>query len=89
MRDERGLYYHARAGDPRVRVYVRKGKGGDTEFRMWDADFPEVWEKHPWLTMDVIRQAAALHASERNAGAKPLLLYDEQVAASLLREEKS
>lgn len=87
MRDERGLYYHAQAGNPKVRVYVRKGKAGDVEFRLWEADHPEVWDRHPWLSITVIRDAASLYRQERNANADPLKLYDLAIAKSLLKED--
>lgn len=88
MRDERGLYYHAQAGNPRVRVYVRKGEDGEVEFRMWERDHPEVWEQHPWLPYAVIRDAARLYREERNPEADPLRLYDLNVAKNLLAGDK-
>lgn len=89
MRDERGKYYHAQAGNPKARVYVRRGENGEIEFRLWEADHPEVWKTHPWLPLDVIRQAAQLYREERNQDANPLLLYDESIARSLLEEDDS
>lgn len=86
MKDERGLYYHAQAGNPNVRVYVRRGAGGDVEFRLWERSRPEVWDLHPWLPFSVIRDAAALYKEERNASAEPLKLYDMAVASALLQE---
>jgi hypothetical protein len=87
MRDERGLYYHPQPGNPKVRVYVRPGDGDVVEFRLWQAEYPEVWEKHDWIPLDVIRQAARLYrepGSGRAAG-DPLTLYDETVARALLQ----
>lgn len=89
MEDERGLYYHAQAGNPKARVYVREGPDGEVEFRLWEMDHPEVWERHPWLPISVIRDAAALYREDRNKNADPLLLYDMNVARSLLKESKS
>lgn len=83
MHDERGYYYHARPGDSRVRVYVRKGRNG-FEFRLWDAQMPEVWEKHGWIDYDTIRAAAGLYKNERNPNANPLGLYDPEIARNLL-----
>lgn len=83
MQDERGLYYHAQAGNPAVRVYVRKGAAG-IEFRLWEAAHPEIWERHEWLCYDVIKNAAALYKEERNADADPLKLYDIAIARALL-----
>ena len=50
MQDSLGVYYLPRPGIPAVRVYVRRGESGEIEFRMWDQDHPEVWEKHQWLS---------------------------------------
>lgn len=83
MQDERGLYYHAQAGNPSVRVYVRNGENG-IEFRLWEAAHPEVWERHEWLAYDVISKAAQLYRQERNANADPLKLYDIAIAQALL-----
>lgn len=87
MRDERGFYYHAQAGNPKARVYVRKGPDGEIQFRLWYADHPEAWERHGWLGITVIRQAASLYQSERNPDADPLKLYDVSIAKSLLAGE--
>ena len=87
MKDERGLYYHAQPGNQKVRVYVRQGPDGEVEFRLWERDHPEVWERHPWLPMSVIKDAAALYQEERNQDANPLLLYDLAVAQALLKED--
>ena len=87
MRDERGLYYYPQPGNPKVRVYVRAGDGNEVEFRLWQAEYPEVWEKHEWIPLDVIRQAVRLYR-ERDGGPQgdPLALYDETVAKALLQE---
>ena len=66
MKDERGLYYHPQAGNNQARVYVRRGPDGEVEFRLWQADHPEIWERHPWLSLDVVRNAARLYRTERN-----------------------
>ena len=88
MRDEHGLYYHPQPGNPKVRVYVRAGDDDEVEFRLWQTDYPEVWEKHEWIPLDVIRQAARLYRERDggSAGGDPLALYDEEVARALLRE---
>lgn len=90
MRDERGIYYYAQPGNPKARVYVRKGPDGEIQFRLWYADHPEAWEKHGWLGHDVIRQAASMYQTERCQSADPLKLYDLALARSLLTlEEKA
>ena len=86
MQDERGLYSHARAGDPGSRVYVRRGPDGEVEFRLWEAAHPEIWERHPWLGMGVIREAAALYAQEGGSPEESLRIYDLAVARALLAE---
>lgn len=89
MKDERGLYYHPKAGDSRSRVYVRRGADGEVEFRLWRADSPEVWERHPWLCLSVVQNAARLYKKERNQNADPLKLYDLAVARALLAEDEA
>ena len=75
MQDSLGVYYLPRPGIPAVRV--------------WDQDHPEVWEKHQWLPLSVIRKAAAIFR-EAHAGSDedPMVIYDNVVAESLLRERK-
>lgn len=89
MKDERGLYYHPNAGDSLSRVYVRRGPDGEVEFRLWRADHPEVWERHPWLSLSVVQSAARLYKEERNQNADPLKLYDLAVARALLAEDEA
>lgn len=87
MKDERGLYYHPKAGDSLSRVYVRRGRDGGAGIRLWRADHPEVWERHPWLSLSVVQNAARLYKEERNQNADPLKLYDLAVAKALLVED--
>ena len=67
---------------------VRAGEGDALEFRLWQAEYPEVWEKHDWPPLSVIRQAALLYRERDDGTARgdPLALYDETVAKALLRE---
>ncbi len=89
MRDERGLYYYPQAGNVKARMYVRRAANGELEFRMWQADYPEVWEKHQWLPMSVIRRAADMYAQGKGPNAAdPTKLYDVQVAEALLVEDE-
>ena len=46
MKDERGLYYFPNAADHRARMYVRRGEDGGVQFRLWQSDHPEVWDRH-------------------------------------------
>lgn len=86
MKDSLGLYYFPHAGNNKARVYVRRNDG-ELEFRLWLAEAPEAWEKHGWLPLSVIREAARLYAQEKRAG-DPTILYDEQVAEALLAEDE-
>lgn len=88
MKDERGLYYHARAGNPDVRVYVRESEDGEVQFRLWVAGQPQFWEGHPWLPLEVIRQAAQLYRDERNPEARWEDVYDEKIARALIEENR-
>lgn len=87
MQDARGLYYLPRPGIPAVRMYVRRALGGEVEFRMWDAEHEEVWTKHDWIPLSVIRMAAELFRSEHK-DSDPVSLYDVDVAEALLREQE-
>ncbi|MBO4300216.1 MAG: hypothetical protein J5861_01295 [Desulfovibrio sp.] len=89
MKDERGVYYHPQAGDLLSRVYVRRGPDGEVEFRLWQADNPHVWERHPWLNMADIHKAAHFYRQERSPNIDPLQLYDISVARALLQEDKA
>lgn len=88
MKDKLGLYYHPRPGDSRVRVYVRRGPDGEVQFRLWQSDMPEIFERHDWLPHDFIAQAARLYQSERNPEANPLWIYDINVARELIKQDE-
>ncbi|MDO4840447.1 MAG: hypothetical protein Q3990_07215 [Desulfovibrionaceae bacterium] len=88
MEDSLGLYYLPQPSIPAVRIYVRRNEEGSIEFRMWDADHPEVWEKHQWLTSDIIALAAQMFKSEHDNGASPESNYDLRVAEALLEEQE-
>ncbi|HJA78241.1 hypothetical protein [uncultured Desulfovibrio sp.] len=87
MKDALGLYYHPQAGNPGVRVYVRREADGGVAFRLWRQDLPEAWERHGWVPYAVLESAARLYREERNPDADPLRLYDIRVAQALLQEE--
>ncbi|MBQ7456913.1 MAG: hypothetical protein IJS54_04860 [Desulfovibrio sp.] len=89
MKDERGLYYFPNPTDHTIRTYVRRSATGDIEFRLWKDNMPEVWEKHPWITHDVVRRANDLYHKERDAKADALHIYDASIAKVLLAEESS
>ncbi|WP_353120657.1 hypothetical protein [Nitratidesulfovibrio sp.] len=83
MQDDLGLYYYPDPNDKRTRVYVR-AHGGSVEFRLWRADRPEVWERHEWVPLEIIRHAAGMYR-DMGRDADPLVLYDESVARALLK----
>lgn len=85
MKDDKGLYYHPDPSDYKTRVYVREG-AGSTEFRLWRADHPEVWERHGWLPFDVVSAAADMY-KQNGKGSDPLAFYDCNVAKALLKQE--
>lgn len=88
MKDTLGLYYFPQSGTINTRMYVRRNINGITEFRLWDAEHPEIWDRHPWLPLDVVHLAAQLYAGqEGKPGEDPSKLYDIHVAEALLRED--
>ena len=86
MRDDLGLYYYPNPSDTRGRVYVREGENG-MEFRLWHAEYPQVWEKHGWVPQAMLELAAAMYR-ERGTDANPMALYDMNVAQALIGEER-
>ncbi len=87
MKDERGIYYHPDPSNTKVRVYVRRGDSNEVEFRLWQQEHAEVWEKHEWLAASVIREAANMYKKLGRGQADPMSLYDNVVANALLKEE--
>ncbi len=88
MEDSLGLYYFPQPSIPAVRVYVRRNEDGVIEFRMWDAEHPEVWGKHQWISMEVISMAARLFSEERDSSWQPGKIYDAVIAEALLKEKE-
>lgn len=89
MEDANGIYYYPNPTIPQVRVYVRRGEDGSIEFRMWDADHEEVWEKHGWISMDVVNAAIELFGSAHDDSWHPEAIYDASVAEALLQEQET
>jgi hypothetical protein len=85
MKDERGAYYYPNPAEKRVRMYVRE-RYGDVEFRLWNQEHAEIWERHDWLPYDAVVEAAQEYA-KRGAGVDPLEMYDINVAKRLLADE--
>ncbi len=88
MEDSLGLYYLPRPDLPAVRMYVRAAEDGSPEFRMWDAEHPEVWERHQWISMEVVAMATGLFKGDHDEGWHPERLYDAAVAKALLSEKR-
>jgi len=85
MKDQNGIYYHPNPADVSTRVYVRRGQNGP-QFRLWHNAYPEVWEKHGWLELDLIKAAAGIYKPQK-VETDPLRLYDEAVAIALLKQD--
>ncbi len=64
-------------------MYVRNNQG-NIEFRLWHQDHPQIWEKHGWLDMDIIRRAVGMYENKKQS---PLQLYDMEVARALLKNQ--
>ncbi len=84
MQDEIAPYYYPNPSNHKERMYVREEEGV-IQFRLWNQDIPEIWEKHGWLDYDLISRAAALYSGD---GPNPLSLYDMDSASFLLKEQK-
>lgn len=85
MKDQLGLYYYPAPQHTEARMYVRRF-GGRIEFRMWHQADPSVWDKHNWLSLDVIQQAAQMFKA-MGKESDPTALYDVSVAERLLADE--
>ena len=87
MKDARGIYYLPSLQKRDTRMYVRLNASGKIEFRLFSEENPEIWEKHDWLTLDVIKQAAKMYKDLGRQDRNPLGLYDEDVAQRLITDE--
>lgn len=87
MQDKDGVFYYPNPQNKRIRMYVRE-QDGSVEFRLSNADHLEVWERHGWLDMDIIKRGAKMFQDERNAKADPTKFYDVEMARYLLKEAK-
>lgn len=85
MKDDKGIYYYPAPAEKRVRMYVRH-RFGQVEFRLWNQEYPEIWERHDWIPYDAIEEAAAEYR-KRKDGVDPLEMYDLDVATRLLADE--
>ncbi|MEJ5242234.1 MAG: hypothetical protein WHT64_01580 [Desulfomicrobiaceae bacterium] len=87
MRTPSGVFYYPVPGNKRIRMYVRE-RDGVVEFRLYNPDYPEIWERHGWLDMDLVQRGAQLFRKERSKDLDPARLYDLKVAKALLEEER-
>jgi len=85
MKDDKGVFYYPNPAEKRVRMYVRE-RYGDVEFRLWNQEHPQIWERHDWVPYDAIVEAAGEY-SKQGAKADPLEMYDINVAKRLLADE--
>lgn len=88
MKDERGLYYFPIPYDHKTRVYIRENSLGDIEFRLWVDGNEEIWNRHPWLSYEIIEKANELYKNERNKNMNNLDLYDLKVAKILICDDE-
>lgn len=86
MQDKDGIFYYPYPGNKRIRMYVRE-QDGNIEFRLSNVDHPEIWERHGWLDMDIIKRGARMF-EERGAKADPTKIYDIETARFLIKEAK-
>lgn len=84
MQDKEGIFYYPYPENKRIRMYVRE-QDGAVEFRLSNLDHPEIWERHGWLDMDIIKRGARMF-EERGAKADPTKIYDLDTARYLLKE---
>ncbi len=84
MKDERGLYYYPFPQNKQIRMYVRE-LDGNTWFRLWNADDPDLWEEHGWVPYGAIKKAAGMY---RSNNFDPNQAYDIEIAKTLIKERK-
>ena len=80
MQDELGLYYHPILENKKIHMYVRSGSD-NVEFRMWNADDPQLWEEHGWVPYAAVTRAAEMYD---NKNFDPNRAYDIHVAREIL-----
>ena len=87
MQDKNGIFYYPYPENKRIRMYVREQEGS-IEFRLANADHPEIWERHGWIDMDIIKRGAKIFKEERKGKADPTAIYDLETAWFLIKESK-
>ncbi|WP_028575253.1 hypothetical protein [Desulfonatronovibrio hydrogenovorans] len=83
MKVPQGPYYYPNPKNKKERMYVRENDGS-IEFRLWHQDHPQIWDKHGWLDMDIVKRAAGMYEKK---GQNPLELYDQDIARALLKQK--
>ncbi|MBE1424691.1 hypothetical protein H4684_001325 [Desulfomicrobium macestii] len=86
MQDKDGIFYYPYPENKRIRMFVRE-QDGNIEFRLSNVDHPEIWERHGWLDLDIIRRGAKMF-EERGSKADPTKIYDVETARYLLKEAR-
>ncbi len=86
MKDKLGIYYNPTMQDNDMRMYVRR-VDGEIQFRLYNKNFPEVWDRHHWMPYAAIERAAEMFREKKQSDRNPLALYDINVAERLLMDE--
>lgn len=84
MQDYRGYFYYPLLNNKRVKVYVRDSAVGIC-FRIHNADDPQMWEAHGWVTYDAIQEARKMYTGK---GFDPNTFYDIDTARAVLETSR-
>lgn len=84
MQDQYGVYYYPNPALKTTRMYVQDIQGV-IHFRLYSSENPEIWDRHGWLPLEVVKQAAALY----QGGNDPTRLYDENIAKEVLKQAEN
>lgn len=81
MKDDYGLYYYPNPVQKQFRMYVRESDG-EIQFRMWNAQDPELWRRHGWVPYPAILEAAKMYDGKT---LDPKQAYDIEIARALVK----
>jgi hypothetical protein len=84
MKDKQGLYYYPNPLKKNFRMYVKEIHG-ETCFRMWNSEDPNLWEAHGWVPYGAVREAAKMYSGKT---LDPKQAYDIEVARALLKHDR-
>lgn len=84
MKDEYGLYYYPNPLQKQFRMYVRE-IDGEIQFRLWNAQDPELWQQHGWVPYAAILEAAKIYAGN---SLEPKQAYDIEIARALVKQDR-